>query len=126
MTPREKMLYQQIHPAKLLTDWSMAVVALYGLWLHALAPALVVMFVPPIVASLIIVRWVNLEKYQGSAFGKYVSQSMTHAMELVRLAGMAVMALGAWYHVAWLMPAGLLIILLAWFRGLLFPGRRSE
>jgi hypothetical protein len=39
---------------------------------------------------------------------------------------MALMALGAWYHVAWLMPAGLLIILLAWFRGPLFPVRRSE
>ena len=49
---------------------------------------------------------------------------MTRAMEAIRLAGMAVMALGAWLHLLWLLPAGLLIIRLGWLRGLLLPASR--
>jgi len=32
METREKVLYHQIHPAKLLTDWGTLPIALYLLW----------------------------------------------------------------------------------------------
>ncbi len=46
---------------------------------------------------------------------------MTRFIEMVRLAGYLVMALGAWYHVFWLIPLGVGIALLGWLRGVLLP-----
>jgi hypothetical protein len=55
--------------------------------------------------------------------GKYIHQYMTRPIEVMRFAGYALMAIGAWYHTVWLIPAGLLIILLAWLRGVVFPNK---
>ncbi len=123
MTFQEKSLYHQIHPLKLFTDWSTGLIALYLFWQHNLLAALFIAFVPSIFVSLMLVRCVNLEKYKQSSFGKYIQQYMTRRVETVRLAGYALMATGAWYHVIWLIPAGLLVILLAWLRGVVFPNK---
>ncbi len=123
MTSQEKSLYHQIHPLKLFTDWSTGLIALYFFWQNNLVIALFIAFVPSIFVSLMLVRFVNLEKYKQSSFGKYIRQYMTRQVELVRLAGYALMALGAWYHVAWLIPIGLLIILLGWLRGVILPSK---
>lgn len=121
MNTREKSLYHQIHPLKLATDWSTGLIALYLLWQHDLLPALVVAFVPSVIVSLVLMQWVNLGAYKQSSFGAYISRYMTRLMETIRVAGYVVMAIGAWYHMAWLIPLGLLVVLLAWFRGVLFP-----
>ncbi len=118
---REKQLYHQIHPAKLFTDWSTGFIALYFLWQHNLVVALIIMFVPAIAVSLLMVRYLDLEKYKQSPFGRYVRVYMTRFIEIVRLAGYLVMALGAWYHVFWLIPLGVGIALLGWLRGVLLP-----
>jgi hypothetical protein len=81
-----------------------------------------VAFVPPIIASLFIVRFVDLEPYRLSAFGRYIRRYMTRPVETLRFAGYAVMAAGAWYHVGWVILVGLLVISLAWLRGVLLPG----
>jgi len=121
MNTREKSLYHQIHPLKLATDWSTGLIALYLLWQHDLLPALVVAFVPSVIVSLVLMQWVNLGAYKQSSFGAYISRYMTRLMETIRVAGYVGMAIGAWYHMAWLIPLGLLVVLLAWFRGVLFP-----
>ena len=113
----EQRLYHQIHPLKLATDWSTGLIALVLLWRRRLVPALVTMFLPGIMISLVIVRWVDLEPYRSSPFGEYVKRSMTPAMEAVRLAGYGVMALGAWQRRPVLLPVGLLITLFGWLRG---------
>ena len=118
---REKQLYHQIHPAKLFTDWSTGFIALYFLWQHNLVVALIIMFVPSIIVSLLMVRYLNLEKYKQSPFGRYIRVYMSRFIEMVRLAGYLVMALGAWYHVFWLIPLGVGITLLGWLRGVLLP-----
>ncbi len=118
---REKQLYHQIHPAKLFTDWSAGFIALYFLWQHNLVVALIIMFVPSFAVSLLMVRYLDLEKYKQSSFGRYVRVYMTRFIEMVRLAGYLVMALGAWYHVFWLIPLGVGIALLGWLRGVLLP-----
>jgi hypothetical protein len=120
---REKQLYHQIHPAKLFTDWSTGFIALYFLWQHNLVVALVIMFVPAITVSLLMVRYLDLEKYKQSPFGRYVRVYMARFIEMVRLAGYLVLALGAWYHVFWLIPLGVGIVLLGWLRGVLLPER---
>jgi hypothetical protein len=121
MKLEDKILYHQIHPLKLLTDSSVTPVALYLLWRHKLLAGLGVAFLPPMVASYLILRYVDLEPYRRSSFGQYVGRYMTREMEAVRSIGAVVMFTGAWTRRAWLMPFGLVIVLLAWFRGLIFP-----
>ena len=121
MTFQEKSLYHQIHPAKLFTDWSTGLIALYPFWHHNLLLALLIAFVPSILVSLMIVHFADLEKYKQSAFGKYVRQYMTRAVEATRFIGYGIMAIGAWVHAIWVIPIGLLIIVLAWLRGVIFP-----
>jgi hypothetical protein len=120
MTRTEKLLYHQIHPAKMLTD-AAALIALYPLWRHELAVALVIMLVPPPVASWLVIRYASLERQRQSALGHYVARSMTHAMEAVRLGGMIVMAVGTWNRSGATMVFGAAIILFGWTRGLLMP-----
>jgi hypothetical protein len=117
MNPKEKYLYHQIHPLKLLTDNAAGFGSLYLLWRHQPAFAFVVMLVPPPSVSYLLMRYADLEPYRQSAFGKYIARSMSHAMEAVRLAGMAVMALGAWHHSLWIILAGAAMVLFGWFRG---------
>jgi hypothetical protein len=125
MTPQEKYLYHQIHPAKLLTDLCAGLIALYPLWRHELGLALTIMLVPPPIASWLVIHYANLERQRQSAFGRYVARSMTHAMEAVRLVGFVVMAVGAWNRSVPIIVGGLAIILFGWTRGLLMPSRRS-
>ncbi|MDV2888546.1 hypothetical protein RYX45_25630, partial [Alkalihalophilus pseudofirmus] len=74
----------QIHPLKLLTDWITGVISLYLLWSHQIVTTLIVMFVPSILVSIIIIKYVNLEKLKKSSFGNYVQRFMTKGMEIVR------------------------------------------
>ena len=117
MNSKEKYLYHQIHPLKLFTDIGAAFGSLCLLWRHQLAFALVVMLAPPLVVSFFLMRYADLEPYRQSAFGKYIARSMSHAMEAIRLAGMAVTALGAWHQSPWLIVTGVAIVLFGWLRG---------
>jgi hypothetical protein len=102
MTAQEKFLYHQIHPAKLFVDWSTGLAALYPLWRHELLLAIFIGIVPSLITSLALVRFAHLEKYKESRFGRYISRYMTRAVEMLRSAGYALMAIGAWFHLAWL------------------------
>lgn len=126
MTFQDKSLYHQIHPVKLLTDWSTGIFALYLLWEQNLIAALFVGLIPPLIVSLILVQFGELEKYKQSAFGTYISHYMTRNMQAIRFAGYFIMAIGAWYHVVWLIPLSLFTILFGWFRGVLFPRKLKE
>jgi hypothetical protein len=39
MAPRDKYLYHQTHPARLLTDWITGLIALYFFWRHEIPAA---------------------------------------------------------------------------------------
>ena len=125
MTPQEKSLYHQIHPLKLLTDISAEVLSLYLFWKRKLSAGLIVLLVPPVIVSTLIIKWVDLEAYKQSAFGRYIRTYMTPLAVTVRLLGTVVTHLGAWYRQPFLIPVGLVIILLAWLRGILLPKRSS-
>src|SRR5215467_9809977 len=126
MTPQEKSLYHQIHPLKLLTDSSAEVLSLYLFWKRKLLAGVLVLLVPPIIVSTLIISWVDLEAYKQSALGRDLHRYMTPSTVLVRLLGTVVTHLGAWYHRPRLIVLGLVTILLAWLRGILWPGRRIE
>jgi hypothetical protein len=80
---------------------------------------------PPIIVSTLIIKWVDLEAYKQSAFGRYIRAYMTTPVVAVRLLGTVVTHLGAWYRRPILILLGLVIILLAWLRGILLPKRPS-
>jgi hypothetical protein len=117
MNRKEKYLYHQIHPLKLITDMGAGFGSLYPLWHHHLAFALVVMLAPPPLISFLLIRFANLEPYRQSPLGRYIAQSMSHAMEAIRLVGMIIVALGAWYQSLWIIFTGCTVILFAWLRG---------
>ena len=126
MTFEEKALYHQIHPLKLATDIIGTFPSLYLLWQHELLWGLLVTFIPSIIASYLLIRYANLEPYKQSAFGQYIRRYMSHTIEAVRLLGLGVMMVGAWYHLGWLIALGLVIILVGWLRGILFPQLKGE
>jgi hypothetical protein len=126
MTPQEKALYHQIHPFKLMTDISAEVISLSLFWKRKLLAGLLVLLLPPIIASILIVRWVDLEAYKQSSIGRYLRTYMTPFAVTVRLLGTIVTHSGAWYRRPMLIALGLVIILLAWLRGILWPASKEE
>jgi hypothetical protein len=126
MTPQEKALYHQIHPLKLFADISAEVISLYLFWKRKLLPGLLVVFLLPIIASLLIMRFVDLEPYKDSAFGNYIRTYMTPSVVAMRILGTVITHLGAWYRKPFLLPLGFGLVLLGWLRGLLWPKKPAE
>ena len=124
MTMREKQLYHQVHPLKLATDITAAIVSTYFFWFHEFWLALAWMFLPPIIVSTIMLLTMDFTWIKESAVGRYLSWEMTAAMQALRLAGTIPMVIGAWYHQWWAVALGVLIVLVGWLRGLIFPPRR--
>jgi uncharacterized membrane protein len=121
MTGREKYLYHQVYPPKLLVDFMAALLSLVALWQHRLVLGLVIMLLPPAIASFLTMRFVDLDPYKHSALGRYVARYMTHSMEAVRLAGMLIAAIGAWYRSPLVILLGAMVVLAAWLKGKLRP-----
>lgn len=121
MDSREKALYHQIHPAKLATDIVSAVVSLYLLWIHELVPGLIIGYAPSIVATVLVIRFADLERYKRSALGEYIKTYMTRNMQAARLVGDTLSKIAAWFNTLPIIVISLLIILLAWLRGKIRP-----
>ena len=122
MTPREKVLYHQIHPFKLLADISAEIASDYLFWRRRPVAGFVAALVPPVIVSALVMALVDLEHYRRSALGRYVGVYMTPPAVAARVLGTVVTHAGAWYHRPMLIPVGLAIALLAWLRGILWPG----
>jgi hypothetical protein len=120
MTLREKALYHQIHPAKLVIDVSTAIVAAVLLWQQHLLRAIAVGIVLPVITSACVILFADLETQKQSRFGRYVAGSMTPPMEAARVFGVCLFWGGAWYRSVLVCTGGLLVIAIAWARGALF------
>jgi hypothetical protein len=118
MTLRQKLLYHQIHSIKLLTDASAFIVSVYLLWQHRLALGLAIALLPPLVVSVILIRYADLSHLETSPLGRYVARHMTRRLEFARLAGALIAGVGAWYHAPALLVAGVAVIAAAWGTGL--------
>jgi hypothetical protein len=102
MTRSERLLYHQIHPLKLLTDFGTSFASTWLVWEQRWALAALIAFVPSIIASLLLVGWAELEPYRRTPLGRYLRRHMTPAVQAVRLLGQAVMWSGAAVHIPWL------------------------
>ena len=113
----EKVLYHQIHPAKLAADIGGSLLSTYLMWRHKLVAGLLSAFVPATVASVLVIRYADLEKRKRSPLGRYVGRYMNRRVEAWRFFGQVVVWGGAWYRAGWLLPIGLGIVVAAWASG---------
>lgn len=120
MILKEKSLYHQIHPLKLSTDILSEIISLYFLWARALWIGLALHFVPPLIASLLLIQYASLEPQKNSRLGKYVCAHMSTSTQVFRLTGDIVMVFGAWDRSLIAILVGLVIVLAAWMNGLLW------
>jgi hypothetical protein len=117
VTRKERERYHQLHPAKLAVDWGAAIIAGVLLWKRQPLAAVIVGFVPSIVVTLIFLSG----RFDG-ALGAVRSRPLAESIALrlsarvntLRFAGLAVSWAGCWFHVWWLIPLGVVVILVAW------------
>jgi hypothetical protein len=120
----EKVLYQEIHPAKLAADITSSFISTILIWRHKFGPAMLSAFVPAILASVLVMRFADLERLKQSSSGRYVRQFMTQPIRAWRFAGQVVVWVGAWYHQFWLIAAGVVAVITAWMSGRWRKGSR--
>jgi hypothetical protein len=125
MTFKDKVLYHQVHPAKLGTDVAAAIISLLFFWRHDLLVGILTHFIPPPIASLAVMRFADLEPYANSRLGAYLSRYMTRAAEGFRLGGDLITVFAAWYHSPVGIAAGIALILAAWTYGLMPRWKRG-
>lgn len=118
MTLQEKSLYQQIHPARLIVDWTSGLYACYLFWHQEIITGIAVAFLPSLFVSLFVIRMANLEKLKNSRLGKYFQRTYNKTVDLLRFAGFVVMAGGSWYQFFPGIGIGLGIIILTWTYGI--------
>jgi hypothetical protein len=115
----ETVLLHQVHPVKLAFDISASIVSNILLWQHRLGAALLARYVPPLVGSILVVRYTDVEGLRDTPQGRYVLEHMPPAAVAFRLAGDAVMGIGAWRRRPGWMAAGALMVVAGWSHGLL-------
>ena len=117
MTLKEKLLFHQVHPAKLATDIGAAIVSLYLLWQHQLVLGLLTHFIPPPIGSAAVIRFAELDSYKNSRLGAYLVRHMTPIAQAARLAGDLITVGAAWYQSFAGILFGLAVIAAAWSYG---------
>lgn len=122
MTLQEKNLYQQIHPARLLTDWATGIAALYLFWQNDIWLGVALSFAPSLIVSLLVIRFADLEKTRNSRFGEYFKRTYNKKVDLIRFAGFLVAAGASWWHSIPGIAVGIVIITATWIYGI-FPKR---
>ena len=117
MTLKEKLLFHQVHPAKLATDIGAAIVSLYLLWQHQLVLGLLTHFIPPPIGSAAVIRFAHLDTHKNSRLGAYLVRYMTPIAQAARLAGDLITVGAAWYQSSAGILFGLAVIAAAWSYG---------
>ena len=119
MTLQEKILYHQIHPLKLVTDIFTSVLSTYLLWIQNELGFWITFLIPSLVATLLVIRFANLERLKASRSGRYIRRFMTKKIEILRLAGQIIVWFSAWHHFLFGVLGGVAVISMAWVSGVL-------
>jgi hypothetical protein len=114
----EKVLYRQIHPAKLAADIGGSLVSTYLMWRRRFVAAMLSAFVPAVLASVWVIAYADLERKKHSPFGRYVHRYVDWRVSTGRSLGQVVIWVGAWNRVGKLIPIGWAIVVGAWSSGL--------
>ena len=121
MRATEKVLVHQVHPAKIGADVTASIVSNILLWRARPKAAVVVRVVLPVAGSAAVLWLADLEALERTRRGRYVLTHMPPSAQAVRLAGDAVMGLGAHRRSVALLLAGAGVIVAGWSHGV-WPG----
>ncbi|MEK6206146.1 MAG: hypothetical protein AABM32_00740 [Chloroflexota bacterium] len=124
LTLSERVLYHQIHPAKLFADISTALIGIDLFWRHELAAGLIIALLQPVLVSAVLVSESDLERYRSSPMGAYLRRFMPPWVQAVRLFGVAVAFYAAWYRLPAGVIGGLALVALCWGSGAVCDGTR--
>ena len=125
MTFAERVLYHQIHPAKVFADVATAIIAIDLFWSHHLGTGLVIGVVSPFLVSVALVGEADLGRYRASAMGRYVRRFMPPWLQILRVFGVALAFYAAWWHLPAGVVAGFAIVAACWLNGLVRSPRHD-
>jgi hypothetical protein len=108
----------QVHPAKIGTDVAAAVVSNLLLWHDRPTAAMAVRLILPVAGSAAVLGLADLDGLSRTRRGRYVMAHMPPAAQAVRLAGDAMMGLGAYRRSVMLVLAGAGMIGVGWSHAL--------
>src|SRR5690625_2416500 len=114
MDIKEQKLLLQTHPLNLLVSWGSRFASLYFVWNHKIGLTLFTMFVPAVLVSYFIVKYIDITALKDTAYGKLAHLLVSTKMEIVRAVGLAVAIVCALYHYSLAIIIGISIILLSW------------
>jgi hypothetical protein len=110
----DKAVVHQVHPVKIGADVAASVISNTLLWKGRLKPAIAVRVLLPMAGSLAVLSLADLDPLATSRAGRYVLAHMPPSAQAVRLAGDALMGLGAHRRSAALLIAGAIVIAAGW------------
>lgn len=114
-------LIHQVHPAKIGADAAAAALSNLLLWRDRPKTAVAVRVVVPLAGSVAVLSLANLDGLTRTRRGRYVLAHMPPSAQATRLAGDALMAVGAYRRNRPLMLAGALVIGVGWSHALWPP-----
>jgi hypothetical protein len=120
----DKVAVHQVHPVKIGADVTASTVSNVLLWQGRTKVALAVRILVPVAGSVTVLALADLDTLAVTRQGQYVLHHMPPSAQAVRLAGDAVMALGARRHQLSLLTGGAAIIVAGWSHPR-WPGRRQ-
>jgi hypothetical protein len=108
----------QVHPAKIGADVTAAIVSNVLLWRERPTAAVAVRVIVPVAGSAAVLGLADLDGLSRTRRGRYVLAHMPPSAQAVRLAGDALMGLGAYRRSALLLIAGDAVIGAGWSHAL--------
>lgn len=114
----DKIRYVEIHPIKIAVDILFGIVAFYLFWEHYLLTGIAAAYLPTILAAIIIMKYLDLEKYKNSKAGKYILKHKTLTADLSSIIGEIIIWIGAWHHSIYVLLVGLIVYLSSYCYGI--------
>jgi len=124
MDIKERKLLLQTHPLKIFVDWTTRYASLYFLWDHKIGLTLLIMLGPSILASYLILKYIDITALKDTAYGKIMPTLMTTKLELFRSVIFVVAVAGAWLQNLMLIMISLSIVILIWMIGISIQAKK--
>ncbi len=113
----EGALLHQVHPAKISADVTASIISSVLLWRERPVTGLAVRCVLPIAGSAAVLGLADLDALARTKRGRYVLVHMPPIAQAARLAGDALMGLGAHRRSPSIFAAGAAVVVLGWSHG---------
>lgn len=110
----EGALLHQVHPAKLIADAAASIASDILLWQDQPGAAVAVRCVVPMASSAAVLGLADLDALARTRRGRYVLAHMPPSAQAIRIAGDALMGLGAYRRNPALCAAGAAMIMVGW------------